>query len=461
MPYIAMRYLGGGSMADFIKHGMHDLDTLEKPIRQIAQALDYAHRQGIIHRDIKPGNIMMDEAQNAYLSDFGIARVMGSNLTGSMIVGTPAYMSPEQANGLPIDGRADIYALGVVLFELITGREPYQAETPMAVLLKHINEPMPPINTIRGDVPESVQRVVERSTAKDPNGRYASAGDMAKDFSAALRGDPLISPEAVARQGPAAAAKPLPQPVPVQAPAPTPYPAIDPATQQPTQPYPGQPSTQYPGVPASARGGIPGRLIAGILLLVIVVGGGVFAATQMGGGGGTATATPDPVLSAVPTPPTFQWTTVETDVYTISMPRTWIPSGTANQFIDESDLDRRVNIWRGPNGDTYVALELLQVDTSNADNFATAVQSYQSRYIDGNESLTLIDEQVAPDGSLRRSYRMIGATNPEFPPGQLDVFYLARQDVLAVLHVYSADSLGSNQVDNFQWILDSVRIKSS
>jgi len=188
VPYIAMRFLGGGSLEDQIRRqGPVMVDDLERPLRQIAQALDYAHKQGIIHRDLKPGNIMLDEGGNAYLSDFGIARVMGSEMTGSMIIGTPSYMSPEQANGLPIDARADVYALGVVLFELITGRLPFQAETPMAVLLKHINEDVPPIADFREDVSVVVEEVVRKATAKDPDDRFSSAGDMALAFSAALR----------------------------------------------------------------------------------------------------------------------------------------------------------------------------------------------------------------------------------------------------------------------------------
>ena len=175
VPYIIMRFLGGGSLEQQIRRGLPDLNDLQKPMRQIAQALDYAHQQGIIHRDLKPGNIMLDEAGNAYLSDFGIARVLGSDLTGSMIIGTPAYMSPEQANGLAIDARSDIYALGIVMFELITGKEPYQAETPMAVLLKHINEPVPPIRSFREDVPEAVELVINKATAKDPDNRFSSA----------------------------------------------------------------------------------------------------------------------------------------------------------------------------------------------------------------------------------------------------------------------------------------------
>ena len=188
VPFIAMRYLGGGSMAQMVRRGIPQLEELVKPFQQVAEALDYAHQQGIIHRDLKPGNIMLDEYGNAYLSDFGIARVMDSNLTGSAIIGTPAYMSPEQAHGVHIDARSDIYSLGIVLFELITGREPYQAETPMSLLMMHINEPIPPIAEFRDGVPPIVQDVINTATAKNPDDRYASASELANAFEEALRG---------------------------------------------------------------------------------------------------------------------------------------------------------------------------------------------------------------------------------------------------------------------------------
>ena len=181
-PYIAMRYLAGGSMAQWIRRGLPPLDKLAKPVEQVASALDYAHQEGVIHRDLKPGNILLDENDNAYLSDFGIARVLDSNLTGSAIIGTPAYMSPEQANGLPLDARSDIYSLGVVLFELVTGREPFEAETPVALLLKHINEPMPSARALRPELPLGAERVIIKATAKRPDDRYPSGSDLADAF---------------------------------------------------------------------------------------------------------------------------------------------------------------------------------------------------------------------------------------------------------------------------------------
>ncbi|MFN8528372.1 MAG: serine/threonine-protein kinase [Anaerolineae bacterium] len=190
IPFIAMRYLAAGSVASFIRTRLPTLAQIERPLSQVAQALDYAHLQGIIHRDLKPGNMLLDEHLNAYLTDFGIARVLNSRLTGSAIIGTPAYMSPEQANGQPVDGRSDVYSLGIVLFEMLTGREPFQADTPLALMLKHMTEPTPQVREFRAELPMSIETVIARSTAKNPDERYQSAADLANAFSDAIRATP-------------------------------------------------------------------------------------------------------------------------------------------------------------------------------------------------------------------------------------------------------------------------------
>jgi serine/threonine protein kinase len=442
VPYIVMRYLAGGSMAQLIRRGggLVPINQLEKPFVQVAQALDYAHQQGIIHRDLKPGNVMLDESGNAYLSDFGIARVLGSNLTGSQIIGTPAYMSPEQANGLPLDSRSDIYSLGVVLFELITGREPYQAETPMALLLKHINEPIPPIKNYRDDVPEAVEGVVGKATAKDPNARYPSAGDMGKGFQEALH---------------------TPNTAPTRKPAPTPE---DPPTYVPAAtPLPGA-SIPAPvtGMPVAAAPNRMPLIVGGIVGLIVIVGViAVIAITRPP----DPTPTPPPPSSvptevsqqadAIPTAPSgFQ--TVRNDQYVVSIPNNWIQG-----FIDLSDDERAVHLWQGQDREFYVALETPRnVSISDSNSFQTAVNDYESRYLTTRPSLTLIDgqEDIA-EGWIRRSYRMVGATNPDFPPGQLDVFYLNRAPYLIVVNSYSADSTGDTLVPAFQTVLDSLRVR--
>src|SRR5438270_12626967 len=153
-------------------------------LAQIASGLDYAHARGVIHRDIKPGNVLLTDDGRAVLTDFGLAWLLeGSHLTlTGGVIGTPEYMAPEQATGEPIDHRSDVYALGVVLYEMLVGERPFVAETPIGVLLQHLQDPAPSLLDARPDLPKSVADVVARALVKDPNQRFASAGELARAF---------------------------------------------------------------------------------------------------------------------------------------------------------------------------------------------------------------------------------------------------------------------------------------
>lgn len=415
MPYIAMRFLGGGSLEQRIRRGQMALNEIEAPLRQIAQALDYAHRQGIIHRDLKPGNIMMDEAGNAYLSDFGIARVLGSNLTGSMIVGTPAYMSPEQANGLPIDGRSDVYALGVVVFEMLTGHEPYQAETPMAILLKHINEPMPPMSEYRKDIPPSVEAVINKATAKDPDHRYSSATAMVEALANAMKNPNAAAPT---EARPPSSAQAVTEP------------KMDSPTliERPVETLPVQQS----------RNGL--ILIGGLLALFLIVGAVIMLASF-------ATRSSDPA-AMLPTP-FARASMVNTDQYSISIPNDWMPPGT--EYTDASDETRTLHIWQF-GSEVFVTLSLVETNTG----LDTSVRNYHDQYYTVQE-LRLLDEELAENGTLRRSYRL--ENSDRFPPGQMDVFYMQSGGYLTVLETYTADATGNRFVQSLQLVLDSLRVK--
>jgi tRNA A-37 threonylcarbamoyl transferase component Bud32 len=185
--YLAMAYIEGGTLEDLIQEGPMPVRRVERVLREVASALDYAHRQGIIHRDIKPGNILLDSEGHALLADFGIAKIAGgANLTGTGVVGTPAYMAPEQAQGSQVDTRADIYALGVVIYQMLTGQQPFTAETPMKVLLKVLQEPVPDIMQVVDGLPEELGEVMQQVMAKEPDMRYQSAVSFAEAFSRAI-----------------------------------------------------------------------------------------------------------------------------------------------------------------------------------------------------------------------------------------------------------------------------------
>ena len=186
--FLVMPYLRVGSLADRLAQGPLTPQEGGRILSQVCSALDYAHQQGVVHRDVKPSNILLDEAGNALLADFGLAQIHDASisLTGSALLGTPAYVSPEQVRGELVDARSDQYSLGIVLYQLTTGKLPYEAETPMAVLLKQVNDPMPRPRLVNSNIPESVERVILKATAKEPADRFASMEAMNAAFQAAL-----------------------------------------------------------------------------------------------------------------------------------------------------------------------------------------------------------------------------------------------------------------------------------
>ncbi len=195
--FMVMEYLEGGALADRLQAARSRGETMSlgeatRILDAIGDALDYAHRQGVIHRDIKPGNILFAADNQPVLSDFGIAhlKAAAARLTAAGgVIGSPAYMSPEQASGQPVDARSDIYSLGVVLFEMATGRVPFLAETPTAILLCHLHEAPPPPAKLNPNLPAAAAAVILKALAKDPAARFGSAGELARAWRAALRGE--------------------------------------------------------------------------------------------------------------------------------------------------------------------------------------------------------------------------------------------------------------------------------
>jgi serine/threonine protein kinase len=177
-----MRFMNGGSLSDLIEAGSISIQDTARLVEKIAQGLAYAHRKGIIHRDLKPDNILFDENGEPFISDFGVAKLSesGSNLTGSGVIGTPAYMSPEQAQGTEIDQRSDVYGLGVIVYQMLSGHQPYSADTPMGVVVKHITEPVPEILKVLPSLQPEVDAVIKTAMAKDREQRYPNTIELAK-----------------------------------------------------------------------------------------------------------------------------------------------------------------------------------------------------------------------------------------------------------------------------------------
>ena len=193
LPYIVMPYMSGGTLSHYVaKHGPISLAEAQWFLEQITSALDYAHTHGCIHCDVKPANILLDGDGRVMLSDFGIARLTTDDAkqvpakNSEAMMGTPDYISPEQALGQAIDGRSDVYSLGVTLFFLLANRLPFISDTSIALALLHVHEPPPSLALIRADISPALDRVVHKALAKEPAQRFQTAGEFSAAFAQAV-----------------------------------------------------------------------------------------------------------------------------------------------------------------------------------------------------------------------------------------------------------------------------------
>lgn len=190
VPYLVMPYIKGGTLKDRLERGDVTPGQIARYLTQVAEALDFAHTRGIVHRDVKPANILIDEHDQAYLADFGIAKALEGteSLTRTgMGVGTPEYMAPEQAQGRA-DPRSDLYALGIMCYQLIIGRVPYSGQSTVDILMKHLQEPIP-LEPLRGMNPAAARAfgpILERALAKDPNRRFQTGRELLQTLNAAI-----------------------------------------------------------------------------------------------------------------------------------------------------------------------------------------------------------------------------------------------------------------------------------
>ena len=191
--YMVMEFIDGGTLKTLLdtvqsRGTLLGLDDAVRIILAVGSALKYAHSRNMVHRDVKPGNVMITGDGHVILTDFGIAKIVSTTkLTASgAMVGTPAYMSPEQGRGEPGDERSDIYSLGVMLYQLLVGRLPYDADTPIALVLKHINDPLPLPTSLRPDLSPEIERVIVKALAKKPEDRYQTVAAMTEDLKSAV-----------------------------------------------------------------------------------------------------------------------------------------------------------------------------------------------------------------------------------------------------------------------------------
>ncbi|NWF70389.1 MAG: protein kinase [Chloroflexi bacterium] len=209
--YLVMRYLRGGSLEGLLEKGPLDLELAARILDQVASALSLAHRSGVIHQDMKPANILLDNDQNAYLTDFGIAKEVSKATPGQSDdqprQGTLHYISPEQLSYTPVSPRSDIYSLGIMLYELLTGEPPFEGKNLDDMVYKHLYENVPSVQFRRPDLPEDINRIIAQATAKNPRARYADAIAIASEFREILLqakfGQPAAKPTPAEESAPA------------------------------------------------------------------------------------------------------------------------------------------------------------------------------------------------------------------------------------------------------------------
>lgn len=282
--YLVMRLIEGGALGARLGRGMLSLAQIDRLVQQVAAALDYAHQRGVVHRDLKPDNVLLDEADNAYLTDFGIAKMLASttghlNLTAEgHLMGTPAYMAPEQWRSEPVDARTDIYALGVILYQMLLGMLPFNADTPFGMMFQHVDAPPPPPCVLNPALPDGCERVVMRALAKQPDARYPAVRQMAEDLhhTLALLPRDRLEPPLTRVQPGALGGITLPAPMPVVpiAPPPPPGPRAEPVL---APPHMAAPPPRAAFLPRPAPRSRRWRLLPAALVLVVIAGAAAIA----------------------------------------------------------------------------------------------------------------------------------------------------------------------------------------
>ena len=352
--YFVMRYLEAGTLKSKMEAGQLSLNEIDRLFTQLAEALGYAHSHGVIHRDLKPANALVDEQGNLFLTDFGIAKLLENaspRLTQTdAIMGTPAYISPEQAKALQVDQRSDIYSLGIILYEMVTGRVPFTADTPLAVILKHVSDPLPLPSIIKPDIPESIERVILKALAKEPNDRYSTTAEFLAAWKSALQDKDTVRNTAE---------KMIPAPASASFTA-TPAPASMASSKS-----------------ARPTGWIIGCVI-GACLLLSVAGVAVFASNSFFN---KATSTPLPTETYTPIPPT------ETPLPTVTLvpdllqddfsKENWgtLKGADSSVYYDNEALRMKIFkknwfVWSTPKSDIYQDIH-IEVTATNNDGEAT------------------------------------------------------------------------------------------
>ena len=409
--YFVMRYFESGTLKNRMEAGPLPFQEIDRIFMQLADALGYAHARGIVHRDLKPANALVDADGNLFLTDFGIAKLLESaspRLTQTdAIMGTPAYISPEQAQARPVDQRSDIYSLGIILYEMVMGRVPYVADTPLAVILQHVSDPLPLPSTVKPDISPAIEQVILKALAKNPNDRFATTAEFVTAWKRAIREMDTLAHE------PEKATRVVPRPA---------TPTLPP---QPTQSQPVSTTQTFIKSAAPATGLVVGCVA---ILCLAISAGGIFAYSS----GWLSQPTPSPVVQVPVASPTFVQPSP-----TPPQAATPVPVNTGNVLLEDdfsddsiwgilSDaessiqyaneaLQMKINsenyfIWTTPNSDDYEDIH-MEVTVINNDT-------------DSNTAFGFLCNQQSDDDSF---YYMVVTPNGQYviakaATGQTDIF---------------------------------------
>jgi serine/threonine-protein kinase len=416
--YMVLEFVAGETLSQRVQRlaaSGRQLPVAEavQAISQACDAVDYAHQRGLVHRDIKPANIMIDIHGQAILMDFGIVKILGGDrhtATGA-VFGTAHYMSPEQVRGMAVDHRADIYALGVTLYEILGGRPPFSAESVMTIIMMHLTDAIPDICTVRTDVPPAIRLVIERAMAKDVALRYQSAAAMAADLRAALAGAPpaaatdrVTQAQAPQLQGAAGPIGPSPAVPAAALPMPT---SAAPAPRRPTR-----------ALLLGAAVGLVGIIIAiGAAIAAMGAGpadgsslakGRSATQTSLAGGGlpPTSTAAAVPTATIAPTEPPTATVVPTRSAPTVAPAATVVPTEPPTATVVPTEPPTATVVPTEPPAATVVPALSVRID-------AISVDSYTNRYV--VEYATYADTEQLPGVHVHFFFDTVAPENAGLP----------------------------------------------
>lgn len=484
--FVVLRYVPGGTLENWLYQSQFDPMKLVRPLQQIASALDYAHAQQVTHRDIKPGNILLDEHDNAYVSDFGIAHVVDSKLTGQGMLGTPAYMAPELVLGHSFDGRVDTYALGVMMYQILAGQHPFEPLDDPFVMFKHVNDEIPSLLKYRPDLPEALAVVFARVLAKNPQERYTIASEFADAYARALMSTGEFDQVRDAVVHTQAQLPPTPSSLSVR---------VDSMNRQPIDTQSGTTTVTLPALEIT----ISRSVLVGVAALVLLIFGWFVISALLDDEDGPTTIVitsmppvgallePGALRTAVDTAPggvrtriaplrpgvladnaeeaealplLTEFATAMHPRYSMSVPvglfpADWQPGSNVQPFVDLSAEDYLRHRFQASNKGTessFVELALLDPASWTGEAFFEAV--YQEAI-----HLRVTEDNTLADGARVISSRV--AADASLGSGELDVFWFMQDETLVVFAIFADDpsALGVRLSEVERPIRESIRLR--